>query len=1398
MGIPSFYRWLVEKYPLAVTDVIEDPPYSTIDGVQTPLDSSKPNPNGMEFDNLYLDMNGIIHPCFHPEGQSPPESYEDVFKAIFKYIDRVFSIIRPRKLLFMAIDGVAPRAKMNQQRSRRFKSAKEAADAAAMENKPEGENSHSMDSNIITPGTEFMASLSSALQYYIHLRMNADPGWRGVKVILSDASVVGEGEHKIMSYIRLQRNRRGYDPNTRHCLYGLDADLIMLALASHEVHFSILREDVTKVYHNMGSSRRRKAFTHRHLINGNKDLSKCEIADGEALDYISGQKFQFFNVWILREYLAHEMNKPNLTVDLERLLDDFVFMCLFVGNDFLPHVPSLEISEGAIDLLMTVYRKEFVQMGGYLTDSFKVNLKCVERFMQAVGCHENAIFRRRQVQKGRYTPHANSKAKYGSTEGRQMFRPKQNSQTFWSTVDIISKSTDQPPPSSGAKELKGSLTNGMADGTIEIVDNSGSMESKGVPTKAMESKGAPTKATANGASETVDNIKLGEEGWKERFYYEKFKAKTDDERDYVRKHAVLKYIEGMCWVMHYYYEGVCSWQWFYPYHYAPFASDFYDLEHLQIHFTLGQPFKPFDQLMGVLPPASAHALPFSYRGLMLDPSSPIVDLYPRDFELDMNGKRHEWQAICKLPFIEESRLLTEIAKVEHSLTEEEKHRNSLGMDMLFVHISHPLEGRIFTFTERNKGSSKSAEVKAKCTIDPKFSGGMNGFMCISDKPVWPREIHSPGGDMEKLPNNKVLTVFYGYPDRQPHIPRPPEGVVMPRMSVGKEDAPEVSVLWHERSGVLGRVHYERPVAKSISGSCLAKLAHGLVLEYYADKRKEKLDPSVFERLIARFVPSLPTRPMRKHLEKEPKNENDVASDVSGRRKCKARLEVACKGSQGNAVPSVPGHIGLNDSSFPTHSDCPRKPEKRENSTAATTSRIEKCISVDVDDRRQEHVKSVEGRAGPISGKRKRKSRAAGKGRQDNEVPLVLGEVASNDPLCPTQSRSIGTRDPEKRESTAATTSGREMCKSGAADGKIQEHVKSAVLDNKETNGDGYVGVGKLTEKVPRKESGVAGTISGKRKRKSKAAAKRKRIAAAKGMIGNELPSLPGNGSSFRTWSNSTVTTKLEKRDYSTTPTPSVGEKCKSGSTDHKSREHVKSALLDGHSAIDVPSYPNLSNSMVVHEQNMDVDGVRDVGKPVEKVPKKESDVAGPMSDERKCIGNISAKSKRKAAAKRKRSDWVRSVLERCVVHDPSCPTLSNSIEITEPEKRDNSTSATTSAREKCELGAADDKRHECVNSVVLDGHRAIDAPTYTTLPDSMIIHEKKMDAEGGVDVGKPQEKENNSAHSIHCKIKLGNGAAGENKEKNGDLIVHNKDIASSQTDSNSNKNMDGGIECHTA
>ena len=101
-------------------------------------------------------MNGIIHNCTHNDSDSVTarKSEDQMFISIFNYIEHLFGKIKPKQLFFMAIDGVAPRAKMNQQRARRFRTAldNEKAREKAIKDGVEMPKEEPFDSNCITPG----------------------------------------------------------------------------------------------------------------------------------------------------------------------------------------------------------------------------------------------------------------------------------------------------------------------------------------------------------------------------------------------------------------------------------------------------------------------------------------------------------------------------------------------------------------------------------------------------------------------------------------------------------------------------------------------------------------------------------------------------------------------------------------------------------------------------------------------------------------------------------------------------------------------------------------------------------------------------------------------------------------------------------------------------------------------------------------------------------------------------------------------------------------------------------------------------------------------------------------------------------------------------------------------
>jgi len=610
MGVPKFYRWLSERYP-KINQVITN-------------EALLP-----EFDHLYLDMNGIIHGCTHPNDLDVSDvlTDKDMILGIMHYLDRIITqIVKPKVSVFMAIDGVAPRAKLNQQRSRRFRSAKDLAEATKSQRiiptdssaDPGNTDPYSgaFDSNCITPGTEFLLRISNCIRYFIRKKIKEDPLWRNLNIIFSGPEVPGEGEHKIMQHIRDMRNQPGYHPNTRHCMYGQDADLIMLGLVSHEPHFTLLRE----------------------IVDFSGGFGRNDNALKEVKKFTKQCDFQLLHLSILREYLQLELayKQDPSTYNLERIIDDFIFMTFLVGNDFLPHMPSLDIGDGAFTLLFDTYKEHRARWGTgqYLTDSGEIpDAARLEAFLEVIGAAETEILEEREKNQG------------AQLKRQRRFDKRDGKNTTPSDFELAAR-----------EESAQSEYNTMIQSMMSDV-------SSGVQTVE--------------GWKMVDKTKKDHKG---RYYFEKLHLKPTD----VAGHLTLRksYIEGLIWCLAYYYRGCISWGWYFPYHYGPMISDLRNLPSVfqSVKFEVGQPLKPFEQLMGCLPPASSALVPRIYRQLMCSPESPIKYFYPETFVVDMNGKRNPWEGVNILPFIDVT-LLKQAVKdhcPDKLLTAEERNRNRVG------------------------------------------------------------------------------------------------------------------------------------------------------------------------------------------------------------------------------------------------------------------------------------------------------------------------------------------------------------------------------------------------------------------------------------------------------------------------------------------------------------------------------------------------------------------------------------------------------------------------------------------------------------------------------------------------------------------------------------------------
>ena len=508
----------------------------------------------MYVQNLYIDANCAIHPCCHPS-ENPPKNEEEMMKRVCDYLLELINVVKPTDTVYIAIDGVAPVAKMVQQRMRRFKAIKE----KQMKNKLLEDNNHptlpdSWDHNAITPGTTFMYELNKRINNFFKSHSEKIST---KKIIISDSSVPGEGEHKVMNYIR-ENNLQ----NEINCIYGLDADLIMLALTLNSSNVYLLRE--TQQFYKTPNS---------------------------------NDPFQYLNIGILRDAFNEEFKRliGDNVFNLENCINDFVMMCFLLGNDFLPSLPSLKIHKRGLDILLNLYCNIFKTHREYLTSNEYINKIPFQRLLE----------------------------KIAEREENDLLKIYINNNIKKISVD-----------SSDAKAL---LDN------MQIVND-----------------------------KYIDKIRLGQPGYRDRFYYQYFKI-SPPENDFKKSIKVISqnYFDGLAWTLKYYKKGCSDWYWCYQYHQAPLSCDFVrTFEKLNFNKTIveGNPVSPFTQLMSVLPPESSHLIPNILAEKMVEDESEIIDLFPEDYQIDYMGKRLLWECHPILPIPDIQR----ITKVVNSVILDKK------------------------------------------------------------------------------------------------------------------------------------------------------------------------------------------------------------------------------------------------------------------------------------------------------------------------------------------------------------------------------------------------------------------------------------------------------------------------------------------------------------------------------------------------------------------------------------------------------------------------------------------------------------------------------------------------------------------------------------------------------
>ena len=322
----------------------------------------------MGIDTFMIDLNGLFHtsaarvyqygayekksllrrPRNEIDQNEDPKLRLACFEDVCRTIEELINVVKPKKRVVMCIDGVAPMSKQNQQRQRRYRGLVEEEGAR---------DKNLFDARCITPGTKFMDYLSKYIDWYIRKQITENDEWKKLEIVFSNEKVPGEGEHKLIDYIR----KYGSDDET-YCINALDADLVMLSLGTHKKRFYLLREE---------------------LFDKSYDYAYLNVGTG----------------------LRNDLTKSTLFwegSDEKRLINDFILFCFLCGNDFLPNIPSISLIEKGMSTIIDMYKLN-AETCGHLTDENGEIIKTsFQLFLSRIGQCEKSLLEEKFIKKEEY------------------------------------------------------------------------------------------------------------------------------------------------------------------------------------------------------------------------------------------------------------------------------------------------------------------------------------------------------------------------------------------------------------------------------------------------------------------------------------------------------------------------------------------------------------------------------------------------------------------------------------------------------------------------------------------------------------------------------------------------------------------------------------------------------------------------------------------------------------------------------------------------------------------------------------------------------------------------------------------------------------------------------------